>query len=466
VIRRLLLGYVAIVLVLAGSLAVPFGLVFAQHQREAFAVALERDAVVIGAFYEDALQGDMPINPEPAIAYSERTGVRVVVVDKSGNSVVDTDGGGQRSFTSRHEIVTSLSGNRFSGTRYSQTLGAELYVVSVPVASGTDVFGAVRLTVLNEDVVARVRRMWLSLGAIVLVAVIATAVVALTIARSITRPVADLREAAARISHGDLSARSSVADAPPELEELANTFDHMAARLERLVESQRAFVADASHQLRTPLTVLRLRLENLEATACDRDVDDIGSIILEVERLSSMVDQLLELSRTGAARAIPVDVPDVVLRRVGLWKAVGDDRGIALGFDVGAESTCWGEIVPGGLEQILDNLIDNAIRYSQDDGAVMVTVGRASDGFCVVEVSDNGPGVSAENMEKLFERFWRGNSDQPGTGLGLAIVAHLVGRSGGSVTAAPGTNGGLTISVRLPACDGPENTADANSSSP
>ena len=464
-IKRLLLGYVAIVLVLAGSLAVPFGLVFAQHQREAFAVALERDAVVIGAFYEDALQGDLPVNPEPAVSYSERTGARVVVVDQSGNSVVDTAGGGQRSFTSRPEIVTSLSGNRFSGTRYSQTLGADLYVVSVPVASGTDVYGAVRLTVLNEDVEARVRRMWLSLGAVVLVAVIATAIVALTIARSITRPVVDLREAAARISHGDLSARSSVADAPPELQELANTFDHMAARLERLVESQRAFVADASHQLRTPLTILRLRLENLEATSHDRDAADIGSIIVEVERLSSMVDQLLELSRAGGAKALPVDVSDVVSRRVALWQAFADDRGTALGLDVGSEPACWGEIVPGGLEQILDNLIDNAIRYSREDGAVMVSVGRESDGFCVVEVSDSGPGVSAENMEKLFDRFWRGTSDQTGTGLGLAIVSHLVIRSGGTVSAAPGTTGGLTISVRLLACDGPEEAAGGNGSS-
>jgi len=453
VIKRLLLGYVVIVLVLAGSLAVPFGLVFAERQREAFAVALERDAVVIATVYEDALQGDMPVDPGPAAAYSERTGARVVVIDQSGNSVVDTAGGDSRSFANRPEMLTALSGGRYSGTRYSKTLDADLYIVSVPVASGPDVLGAVRVTVLNQDVEARVRTMWLSLGAVVLVAVIATAVVALAVARSITRPIADLREAASRISHGDLSARSSVADAPPELQELASTFDHMAARLERLVASQRAFVADASHQLRTPLTVLRLRLENLEAKACARDADEVGDVILEVERLSGMVDQLLELSRAGTAEALPVDVADVARRRVALWEAVADERGIRLGLDVGSNAACWGSVVPGGLEQVLDNLIDNAIRYSPEGGSVRVVVRGEGTDTCVVTVSDTGPGVAPEDLPKVFERFWRGGSDQPGTGLGLAIVAHLVTRSGGTVSAAPGSDGGLAVIVRLQSPD-------------
>jgi len=122
--RRLLLGYVAIVLVLAGSLAVPFGLVFAERQREQFAVALERDAVVLATVYEDALQKRVAVDPQAAIAYTERTGARVVVVDQDGISVVDTAGGEPQPFTNRPEIVTALSGGRFSGARFSQTLEA------------------------------------------------------------------------------------------------------------------------------------------------------------------------------------------------------------------------------------------------------------------------------------------------------------------------------------------------------
>ncbi len=458
-IRRLLLGYVAIVLVLAGSLAVPFGLVFAERQREQFAIALERDAVVLTTVYEDSLQHGSSLYPQSAISYAERTGARVVVVDQAGMSVVDTAGGDPRSFTNRPEIVTALAGNRFSGTRYSQTLGADLFVVAVPVASGAHVYGAVRLTVLNGEVEDRVRRMWLSLGAVVLVAVGATAVVAFAVARSITRPVADLRNAATRIAEGDLSARSSIGDAPPELSELAHAFDDMAARLEELVESQRAFVADASHQLRTPLTALRLRLENLEATAAASEVEDIGEIVLEAERLSGMVDQLLELSRAGGAEVVVVDVVDVVEQRVRLWEAVADDRDISLETSMSPITRCSAAVVPGGLEHVLDNLIDNAIRYSPQGGTVTVTVRNESEGICVVEVADTGPGVTDEELPRIFDRFWRGKSNEPGTGLGLAIVSHVTARSGGTVSVSSAPDGGLTVQVRLLPAHSPGETS-------
>ncbi len=457
-IRRLLLGYVVIVLVLAGSLAVPFGLVFSDRQREQFAVALERDAVVLSTVYEDSLQHGTMIDPQAALKYTARTGARVVVVNQSGTSTVDTDGGAPRSFTSRPEIVAAMSGSRFSGTRYSQTLGADLFVAAVPVASGSHVYGVVRLTVFNRDVEARVRRMWLSLGAVVIVAVGATAVVAFAVARSITRPTADLRRAAARIAGGDLSARASIKDAPPELSELAHAFDDMAARLEDLVESQRAFVADASHQLRTPLTALRLRLENLEATVVESETDDVGSVVVEVERLSRLVDQLLELSRAGSADTVAVDVADVVEQRVRLWGPVADDAGITLLTDIDVVRRHVASVVPDGLEQILDNLIDNAIRYTPRGGTVTVAMLGEHDGLCAFEVRDTGEGVTDEDLPRIFDRFWRGGSSQPGTGLGLAIVSHLVGRSGGRIAASRGVDGGLVVTVRLRA---PEARRDA-----
>jgi signal transduction histidine kinase len=449
VIRRLLLGYVAIVLVLAGSLAIPFGIVFADRQREQFAVALERDAVVLATVYEDSLQHGAVVDPVPAATYAERTGARVVVVDQTGISVVDTGDDESRSFTNRPEIVTALSGDRFSGTRYSQTLAADLFVVAVPVASSASVFGAVRLTVLNREIEQGVQRMWLSLGLVVLVAVGATAVVAFAVARSVTRPVEDLRRAATRIADGDLSARASIGDAPPELAALASAFDEMAARLEALIETQRAFVADASHQLRTPLTALRLRLENLEARAAEDEAEDIADIVFEAERLSRMVDQLLELSRAGSADTIEVDVADVAEQRLRLWEGVAAERGITLGLALDTNEVASAAMIPDGLEQVLDNLLDNAIRYSPRGGSVNVSVTCGQDDSCLVAVADNGPGIPAENLPRLFDRFWRGDSDQPGTGLGLAIVAHLVSRAGGSISASETPGGGLTVTVRL-----------------
>jgi signal transduction histidine kinase len=447
--KRLLAGYIAIVLVLAAALAIPFGIVFAQRQREQFAVALERDAVVLATIYEDALQHDLEINAAPADVYAQRTGVRVVVVDVEGDSVIDTADDTPRSFSSRPEMESALSGERFSGTRYSQTLQEELFVVSVPVASGSHVYGAVRLTVFNDDVEEQVRKLWLSLGLVVIVAVGATAVVAFAVARSVTRPISRLNETASRIAEGDLSARADIADAPPELSELASTFDDMADRVEMLVESQRAFVADASHQLRTPLTALRLSLENLIARAPAGEAEALDVIVIEAERLSLLVDQLLELSREGEVRTDSVDVVDVVETRANLWAPVAVERGIELGVDITAPDGCDALAVPGALEQVLDNLVDNALRYTPEGGSVTISVTSSDSRSCAVEVRDSGPGVTDEDLPRLFDRFWRGPSDEPGSGLGLAIVAHLVNQSGGSVSAMNLPEGGLAVTATL-----------------
>jgi len=449
VIKRLLAGYIAIVLVLAGALAIPFGIVFAERQREQFAVALERDAVVLATIYEDALQHDLAIDPAPSDLYGERTGVRVVVVDIEGDSVVDTADDVPRTFASRPEIETALGGERFSGTRFSATLGEELFVVAVPVASGAHVYGAVRLTVFNDDVEAQVRKMWISLGLVVIVAVGATAVVALAVARSVTRPISRLNDTASRIAEGDLSARADIAEAPPELAELASTFDDMAARVESLVASQRDFVADASHQLRTPLTALRLKLENLEAGASAEELAALGDVVVEVERLSLLVDQLLELSREGGATVVPVDVGDIVSQRFSLWEPVARERDIAFEMHVDDNARYEAVAMPGALEQILDNLIDNAVRYTPEGCAVAISAFVDSGGGCRIEVADSGPGVPQEDLDRLFDRFWRGDSEEPGTGLGLAIVSHLVAHSGGTINAANVPGGGLSVVVNL-----------------
>jgi signal transduction histidine kinase len=305
------------------------------------------------------------------------------------------------------------------------------------------------MTVFNDDVESQVKRMWLSLGLVVIVAMGATAVVALAVARSVTRPIARLGSTAALIAEGDLSARAGIADAPRELADLATTFDDMAERVETLVESQRSFVADASHQLRTPLTALRLRLENLQADATGDERDALDDVTVEVERLSLLIDQLLELSREGSATTVPVDVDEVVSQRFSLWEPVAKEQSIVFKMHVDGGSPCSAVAVPGSLEQILDNLIDNALRYTPAGSSVTVSASSVEGGRCRVEIVDSGPGVAEEDLDRLFDRFWRGDSDQQGTGLGLAIVAHLVTRSGGTITAENVPGGGLSLVVTL-----------------
>ncbi len=454
--RRLLVGYVTITLVVAASLAIPFGIVFAQRQRERFATALERDAVVLAAIYEDALQGHVPVDPRPAAEYATSTGARVVVVDATGTSVVDSAGGSPRSFASRPEVAAALGGGRASGSRRSETLDTDLFFVAVPIASGGTIHGAVRLTLPTREVEAKVHRIWLSLAAIVLVAVGATVTVAVTVARSITRPVAQLRDAAHTLAAGDLSARTDSGDGPPELRELAEAFNDMAERLSRLIDAQRAFVADASHQLRTPLTALRLRLENLETSLAPEDVASVEDAIVEAERLARLVDQLLELSRGESAtmETTVVDLRAVAENRVRLWEPVAAEWGRRLELEL-PPGDLRVRAVPGGVEQILDNLLDNALRHTPEGTTVRLAV-RSEGRRHVIHVVDSGPGMPPEERRRAFDRFWRGSADRSGSGLGLAIVRHLAERSGGSVEALAADGGGLDVVVSLPAVVGAE----------
>jgi signal transduction histidine kinase len=187
---------------------------------------------------------------------------------------------------------------------------------------------------------------------------LAVAVLGLVVARSVTRPLEELESAARRLGGGDLSARASEAEGPPELRTLSQEFNSMAARLEDLVASQRGFVADASHQLRSPLTALRLRLENITAGSPNTE-SDVDAMVAELDRLSRVVDGLLVLARSDAQRPerAAVDVNAVVADRLNVWSALADEAGTRLeatGLDGGplhawlcqatssrSSTTCW-----------------------------------------------------------------------------------------------------------------------------
>jgi len=304
---------------------------------------------------------------------------------------------------------------------------------------------------LNHGILA----LWIILGTISVAAMIAAALLAFALARWVSRPLAGLDSAAGRLAEGDLAIRAVVDSGPPELRRLATTFNTMAGRLEALVHGNRAVIADVSHQLRTPLAALRLRLDLLAADTDPATGHELAGAQEELARLSRLVDGLLAVARAENVVPVPtaVDVAEVASERVVAWHPVADDRGITLeatdggkgGGPARAPVLAW--IGEGHLEQVLDNLIANALEALSAGGRITVTT-MATTAGAQITVADDGPGMSAEDRERAFLRFTTSNPN--GTGLGLAIVHRLVTSNGGTARLAGTPGGGLTVVLDFP----------------
>jgi signal transduction histidine kinase len=306
----------------------------------------------------------------------------------------------------------------------------------------------VRITYPTATLDARVHRYWLILGATGGVVLLLATLVGFQFARTLTKPLSQLELAAAAVGEGNLEARASTTAGPPEVRTLASEFNQTVTRLDGLLRSQREFVADASHQLRTPLAALQLRLENLE-----RDVDDAGKpslegALAEVDRLGRLVEGLLTLARADASRPTPgpIDVRSLVDARVDAWSEELAARHVAIDSQVQTGIAVLA--TPGSLEQVLDNLISNAVRAMSPGGRLTITAAGAG-GSVELHVRDTGPGMTADQRARALDRFWRASSAGTGTGLGLAIVNRLVTADGGTVELRDAEGGGLDVVIRL-----------------
>jgi signal transduction histidine kinase len=355
----------------------------------------------------------------------------------------------ERSYSSA--IATALAGQPTSGPLGEGSGG--IRYVAVPIGSGPIADGAVVVSYSDGPIERNVHRLWTALGLFGVTVVILAGLLGEAVARSVTRPLSRLERAAAAFGHGDLEARISDERGPVEVRSLAETFNTMADRVADLVESQRGFIADASHQLRSPLTALRLRLEGID-TDDAATTTDLDAALREVHRLSRLVDGLLALARADGSGVVdrqPVDVVTVAHERTVAWSPLADERGVHLDVDAPLKNTIVVSAVVGSLEQVLDNLIANAIDVSLPGGTVTIAVEPNAEAV-QVRVSDDGPGMSAEEQAHAFDRFWHGRSKgrNGGTGLGLAIVRQLTLASGGTVELRDREGGGLVVLLEFP----------------
>jgi signal transduction histidine kinase len=382
---------------------------------------------------------------------ADRSGTRVIVVAADGIVVADSDGiavGQNYDEPGRPEIQAALSeGQSTSDIRPSEDLGTDLMATAVPLRDERgDVVGAVRTTQDVHEVNESVRRVTLGLAMIGVAALVAGLILAFALAGSLSRPLTKLANAARRLGSGDLSARAEQVGGATEIQELGRSFDEMADRLERTVRAQREFVANASHQLRTPLTGMKLRLESAIADTGDEDVRrHLEAADREVDRLARIVDRLLEASREiEEGRPTQVDLEAAVGRAIERWSGRARQRSSDLRA-VGHGGLAQGD--PSDLDQILDNLLDNATAYAS--GEIVVESGER-DGRVYLAVSDRGPGIAEDEVGRVTERFYRGRgAPTGGSGLGLAIVRDLAEKWGGSVTVSSPPGHGTRVEILL-----------------
>ena len=277
------------------------------------------------------------------------------------------------------------------------------------------------------------------------------------LSRKMLKPVDRVSSLAARISSTNLKERINHQGPDDEIKRLADTFDGMLGRLENAFESQKQFIQDASHELRTPIAIAQTNIEVLEMDdkATIKDYERLKEVLkMNLERMNTLSEKLLMLSEGEQSKAnwMTVDLAPLLTELTTEIKTRADEKGINLELaPIGNSLPIMGDAFR--LKQLFVNLVDNAIKYNRAGGEVKISA-RIEDARIVIEIKDNGIGISQSDQQRIFERFYRVDKSrsraQGGSGLGLAIVKKIVEEHGGavSVESTPGT--GSTFRVTLP----------------
>jgi heavy metal sensor kinase len=270
-------------------------------------------------------------------------------------------------------------------------------------------------------------------------------------------PVDKIAASAQRISSQNLSERLPVARTGDELERLSIALNHMVQRLDEAFQYSRRFMADASHELRTPLTVLRGELESViqEPALAPEWRERLGSALEEVERLAGIVEGLFAISRLDAGEAaaewVKLDLARLAAATADQMSLLAEDKNIQV--TCAAAEPVWVEGDQARLKQVVVNLLDNAIKYTLQGGAVALSV-SALDSKAVLEVADNGIGIPAEALPRVFDRFFRVDKARSrelgGAGLGLSIVKSICTAHHGRIEATSPPGQGSRFRVELP----------------
>ncbi|GAA0562734.1 MULTISPECIES: HAMP domain-containing sensor histidine kinase [Streptomyces] len=322
--------------------------------------------------------------------------------------------------------------------------------VASPVVRDGDVVAVVVTDSPTGQMRWRTLHGWLVIGAGECAAMLLAVGAAFRLTGWVLRPVRVLDTATHDIATGRMQSRVAAASGPPELRRLARSFNEMADNVEQVLEQQRAFVADASHQLRNPLSALLLRIELLALELPDGH-EEIASVRAEGKRLASVLDDLLDLALAehSAADLRLTDIAELATDRVDAWLLVAEREEVGLAYTGPAAITGWAD--PVALSSALDAVVDNALKFTPEGAHVEVSA-RADGDTVAIVVADGGPGLTEDELARVGDRFWRSSRHQniSGSGLGLSITRALLAAGGGTIHYAPNEPRGLRVTISVP----------------
>ena len=366
---------------------------------------------------------------------------------------------------SQHQVFETLNGKtagKLIGT-------GRLRMVTYPVFEDGMPRYLVQVASNTEPLDENMLQLRLLLFISVPLAILAAALGGLFIAKKAFDPIDKIIRTAQSISAEHLDKRLEMGKIDDEVSRLSKTLNAMFDRIEEAFRLQKQFTADASHELKTPLTIL---LGEMEVTLANprtakEYVETLGSAVEEIRRITKIVDELLTIARLESGQLAmqkqPVRLDELLLDAVSKTSAYASRRSIKINFEVHDRPTEESEevLISGDEDKLLSvfiNLLDNAIKYSNDDTTIRVSL-TVSGGFAAVDIIDKGIGIDADDLPHVFDRFYRADKSRSsegakrGTGLGLSISKYLVEAHGGSISVASTKGAGTTVSVRLPICE-------------
>ena len=387
--------------------------------------------------------------------------LRVTIVDKRGTVLCDSeaDAASMENHAQRPEISQALSGQRGSSTRFSATLQTDMLYLAIPRFESEKLLGVIRTAVplfSIDSLLNELYRQFLIL-LLVLLAIISTVII--NIYRKVSQPLAEIVDEANLYAKGDFSNTLPDYDIK-EIAELGGALNRMAEQLDRLENLRQDFVANVSHELKTPIATIKSYVETLldGAQHDPADLERFLNIVLKQnDRLAEIVDDLLTLSRLESAPVTQLlalneaDACQLVQASAENCQSRADAKNIEIKINCKPDIAI--QVDYSLMTQALVNLIDNAIKYSNEKKIITLSVEETRNQI-LLSVSDEGPGIAEEHIPRLFERFYRVDKSRSrrigGTGLGLAIVKHIVHIHGGQVEVSNNATEGCCFSIKLP----------------